>query len=151
MCIEVNVESTLDQLALKFFKLYAQYEFFLKENDYFVVRRGKILVDWDRFVNEKIGPGFLELMGDSHPSAEFILEFPPKKQVVNEHNKIIWGDVSNNERSVQILFGHISRIRNNLFHGAKFNGTWFSPERNFQLITSAIVVLECFKDRVNLQ
>ncbi|MGN2613013.1 hypothetical protein ACTFQ6_14720 [Aliivibrio fischeri] len=145
------MENTLDQLALKFFKLYAQYEFFLKENGYFVVHGSKILVDWDKFVNEQIGADFLNEMGDASPSADFILEFPPKKQIVNEHNQVVWGDVPNNERNVQILFGHISRIRNNLFHGAKFNGTWFSPERNFLLISNAIVVLESFKGKVGLE
>tara|TARA_B100000700_G_scaffold36466_1_gene35772 strand:+ start:383 stop:835 length:453 start_codon:yes stop_codon:yes gene_type:complete len=140
-----NLESTLDQLALKFFKLYAQYEFSLKSNGFFIYRSGKIIVDWDRFVNEQIGSNFLEQMEDARQSAEFILEHPPKKQVVNGAGRIVWGDVPNNERSVQILFAHIGRIRNNMFHGAKFNGTWFSPERNFQLISNGIVVLEHFK------
>ena len=145
------MENKLDQLALKFFKLYAQYEFFLKENKYFEERRGTIIVDWDRFVNQQIGPDFLDKMGDLRPSAEYILENPPKKQVVNENGVIIWSDVPNNERSVQVLFGHISRIRNNLFHGAKFNGTWFSPERNLKLISDGVIVLECFKHLINQQ
>ena len=139
------MENTLDELALKFFKLYAQYEFHLKENGFFVETRGKILVDWDRFVNQRIGSTFIEQMEDKSESAEYILNSPPKKQIVNAQNQVVWDDVSNTERSVQILFGHIARIRNNLFHGAKFNGTWFSPDRNILLIKNGIIVLETFK------
>ena len=72
-------------------------------------------------------------MGDARESAEFILEHPPKKQIVNKANQIVWGDVPNNERNVQILFTHISRIRNNMFHGAKFSGTCLDLSVTFKL------------------
>ena len=141
----------LDNLALHFFKLFAQYEFALKENNYFQVSCGKIIVDWDRFVNEQIGSDFLNQLGDKSNSASYILDEPPMKQIVNDAGLIVWDEVPNNEKSVQILFGHISRIRNNLFHGAKFNGTWFSPQRNRRLLSEALVILEHFKPKVKSQ
>ncbi|MES2049972.1 MAG: hypothetical protein V4447_16350 [Pseudomonadota bacterium] len=120
----------LDQLSFRFFKLFARYESSLKEKDFFTLTKGKLTVDRDRFANEVIGSAFLEKLDNNRHAAEYILENPPKKQSVNEHGKIVWPEVPNNERSVQILFAHISRIRNNLYHGAKFNGNWFDPERS---------------------
>ena len=141
----------LDELSFKFFKIFAQYESSLKDKGFFQKgNSGSILVDWDKFVNEKIGSNFMEILGEETDSAEYILQYPPMKQTVNGENKIIWVEVPNSERSVQILFGHISRIRNNLFHGAKFNGTWFAPERSRKLLKSGLIVLQCFKHIVDL-
>ena len=69
---------------------------------------------------------------------------PPKKQAINKDGKIIWKEVPNKDQSVQALFGHICRMRNNLFHGAKFNDTWFAPERSKSLLSQGIIVLEHF-------
>ena len=102
----------LDQLAFSFFKLFAQYESNLKEKGFFQANGKKINVDWDRFANEVIGNSFLEDLGDKAQYAEFILSEPPKRQVANEDNQIIWQDVANNDKSVQSLFGHITRVRN---------------------------------------
>ncbi|QLE36307.1 hypothetical protein [Vibrio parahaemolyticus] len=136
----------LDILAFEFFKLFAKYESYLKEKGYFEVnRRGQINVQWDRFANQVVGRDFLEELGENSRSALYILKKPPKQQGVNEKGKIIWKDVPNNERSVQILFGHICRVRNNLYHGAKFNGTWFDPRRSFELLENSLVVLKAFE------
>lgn len=143
--------NNLDHTAFSLFKIFAQYESSLKEHGYFQSVNGqKIIVDWDRFVNEKIGQNFLELLEDNEQSAIYILENPPKKQIVNEDNEIVWQDVSNHERSIQALFGHISRVRNNLFHGAKFNGTWFDPERSELLMEHSLIILRHFKSKVEL-
>lgn len=143
--------NNLDDIAFHLFKIFAQYESSLKEHGYFQSIRGqKIIVDWDRFVNEKIGQNFLELLEENEQSATYILENPPKQQVVNDNGQIVWQDVPNHERSVQALFGHISRVRNNLFHGAKFNGTWFAPERSKLLMEHSLTILKHFKNKVEL-
>jgi hypothetical protein len=141
----------LDLLAFKFFKLFARYESSLKEIGFFVVNRGQVVVDWDRYANEEIGNGFLGELGDAKAAAEYILENPPKKQSANKSNEIEWVVVPNNERSVQILFSHICRIRNNLYHGGKFNGTWFDPERSNLLLSNALLILENYKDRLGIK
>lgn len=135
----------LDQLAFAFFKIFAQYESALKEQGFFKVRGGAILVDWDRFANERVGADFLAKLGASQPAAEFILNELPKKQVVDEKNQFVWAPVSNQDRSVQALFGHLSRMRNNLFHGAKFNGTWFDPDRSEALLSNGTQVLQSLR------
>lgn len=145
------MEEELDQLAFKFFKLFAQYESTLKSENYFQTNgSGRILVDWDKFANEKVGSDFLVNLGDKAEAANYILEHPPKKQIVGAEGRIEWQEVPSTERSVQILFGHISRIRNNLYHGAKFNGTWFDPDRSSRLLENSLVVLEHFKSKANV-
>jgi len=141
------MDEILDNYAFKFFKLYAKYEYFLKASGYFQsVNAGKkILVDWDAFVNQNIGVDYLTLDGEEKVAVNYILDNPPCQQAVNEDGVIIWAPVSNTERNVQILFGHISRVRNNMFHGAKFNGTWFDPERNLSLLKHSLTVLNAFK------
>ena len=118
----------------------------LKEKGFFQANGKKINVDWDRFANEVIGNSFLEDLGDKAQYAEFILSEPPKRQVANEDNQIIWQDVANNDKSVQSLFGHITRVRNNLYHGAKFNGTWFDPQRSKDLIEASVIILRHYED-----
>lgn len=145
------MDQQLDLLAFEFFKLFARYESSLKEEGFFAVNRGKVIVDWDRYANEVIGNNFLADLGEVKVAAEYILKLPPKKQSVNELNEIIWVDVPNNERSVQILFAHISRVRNNLYHGAKFNGTWFDPVRSKLLLSNSLAVLNHFKSGLGIQ
>jgi len=136
------VNANLDQIAFRFFKLFARFEATLKERDFYRVESGKIVVDWDRFANEIAGPNFLADLGNNANSAIYILNEPPKKQGPNAQNRIVWLDVSADDQSVQALFGHIRRMRNNLYHGGKFNGTWFDPERNEMLLGHGLVVLE---------
>lgn len=138
----------LDQLAFDFFKLFAQYESDLKEKGYFKEDKlNNVQVDWDRFANQVVGKNFEASLGEAVNSARYILENPPKRQVVVDR-RVVWGDVPNTEKSVQILFSHICRVRNNLFHGAKFNDTWFDPERSEILIQHSLSVLNKLKNKL---
>lgn len=140
----------LDQLAFNFFKLFAQYESALKEQGFFQAdRSGNVIVDWDRFSNEVIGKDFKAQLGELAAAADYILNLPPKRQVVFE-GKVVWANVPAAEKSVQILFSHICRVRNNLFHGAKFNGSWFDPDRSELLLANSIAILSKLKGRAGL-
>lgn len=44
----------------------------------------------------------------------------------------------NHRKKILIL---IRRVRNNLFHGGKFNGEWFEPERSEALMRNALIIL----------
>lgn len=148
---DLSMEEELDQLAFKFFKLFTQYESTLKSENYFQTNgSGRILVDWDKFANEKVGSDFLVNLGDKAEAANYILEYPPKKQIVDAEGLIEWQEVPSTGRYVQILFGNISRIRNNLYHGEKFNGTWFDPDRSSRFLENSLVVLEHFKSKANV-
>ena len=70
----------LDLLAFRFFKLFAQYEFTLKENGFFHAdRSGNVIVDWDSFANKVIGKSFKDDLGDLASAAEYILDQPPNR------------------------------------------------------------------------
>lgn len=132
----------LDELAFRFFKLYAQCEYALKAIGYGRAGvKGVAEADWDRFANERAAG----LMKDNDhqlvAARTYLLEHPPKRQVWAK-GTVTWEAVPNNEQSVQILFGHIRRVRNNLYHGGKFNGNWIDPDRSEELISNSLVVME---------
>jgi len=135
------MSADLDQLAFSFFKLFAQCEYALKAMGYGRAANGGMAeADWDRFANEV---GVLLLQTNNQDVVKFrtyLLECPPKKQVwVN--GQVEWVDVPNTERSPQILFSHIRRVRNNLYHGGKFYGNWIDPERSGKLISCSLQLL----------
>ena len=132
----------LNALSFRFFKLFAQYEYALKAMGYGAAgRNGQAEADWDRFAND-IGAAIMTVQDEPVVEARrYILDSPPKRQIWVDHS-VRWQAVPNSEQSVQILFGHIRRVRNNLYHGGKFNGRWIDPDRSRELIASALVLLE---------
>jgi hypothetical protein len=137
----------LDTLAFNFFKLFAQYEYALKAMHFARSGSGgQAEPDWDKFSNE-IGNLILGEANEEITGAiNYLFEYPPRKQVICE-SELSWQEVPNNERSPQILFSHIRRVRNNLYHGGKFNGRWFDPDRSEQLISKSLVVLRALKEK----
>lgn len=136
------MSAELDRLAFRFFKLFAQCEYALKAMGY--GRAGKADAaepEWDRFANEE---GTLLLRVESAgivAARTYLFENPPKRQVwVN--GSVAWTTVPNTERSAQILFAHIRRVRNNLYHGGKFHGRWIDPDRSSELISKSLLLLE---------
>lgn len=136
------MSAELDRLAFRFFKLFAQLEYALKAVGYGRASNADAAeADWDRFANEV---GVL-LVRDQNPDVlaarTYLFEHPPKRQVWVSGN-VEWAIVPNNERSAQILFSHIRRVRNNLYHGGKFNGRWLDPDRSAELISKSLLLLE---------
>lgn len=136
----------LDKLAFEFFKLFAQFEYALKAMGFARAgRSGQVEPEWDRFANQV---GKLVFSSDDKlvaASIDYILKQPPKRQVLNASG-LDWEEVSNTERSPQILFAHIGRVRNNLFHGGKFNGRWLDPDRSRILLTHSLTILMASKE-----
>ena len=143
------MDHQLDKLAFKYFKVFAQCESTLKELGFFQARRnGTIIVDWDRFANEVVGSTFEHELVDMGEGVDYILTNPPMRQVVNDQGKIEWKEVLSSDKTPQAFINHLCRIRNNLFHGSKFNGTWFAPERSMKLLESALPVLTYYRKRL---
>jgi hypothetical protein len=132
----------LDHLAFRFFKVFAQCEYALKAMGYGRAARNKAAeADWDRFANEIGAALFQEQDPNIAGAVEYLLRHPPKRQVwIN--GTVEWAEVGNDERSPQILFAHIRRVRNNLYHGGKFNGRWLAPDRSQELISKSLLLLE---------
>lgn len=71
----------------------------------------------------------------------FILNQPPKKQI-NVNNRIEWDNTPPNAKNeTELVLRYICRVRNNLFHGGKFNGRWFQPERSGELMQASLIIL----------
>lgn len=137
----------LDNLAFCFFKLFAQYEYALKAMQYARSGAGgQAEPEWDRFSNE-IGRLVMEEPdGELLDAINYLFDYPPKKQALND-GVLSWQNVDTAERSPQILFSHIRRVRNNLYHGGKFNGRWFDPDRSEELISKSLLVLQTLQSQ----
>lgn len=137
----------LDKLAFSFFKLFAQYEYALKAMQYARSGAGgQAEPEWDKFSNE-IGRLVLdEPDGEILDAINYLFDHPPKKQILKD-GVLSWQNVNIAERSPQILFSHIRRVRNNLYHGGKFNGRWFDPDRSEELISKSLLVLQALQEQ----
>lgn len=138
-------DQALHKLAAEFFRVFARAEYALKASG-FNRGDGPAEPDWRAFavaVEEFISnPPTQELQ----QAVDFILKAPPKKQFI-VNGLIEWKEVKPSTNSqADTLFQYIRRIRNNLFHGGKFNGHWFAPERSECLVSAALVVLRAVVD-----
>jgi hypothetical protein len=79
---------------------------------------------------------------------DFIFAAPPKKQVIVAGN-IEWAvaEPANASLADKLLI-YVRRVRNNLFHGGKFNGRWFEPERSEPLLRHSLTILSACVDGV---
>jgi len=142
------LDEELHNIASEFFRAFSRAEYALKASG-FHRGDGNAEANWDAFSKE-----VSELIKNPEDDAlaksiAFILESPPKKQVI-VNGAIEWSDANpNNPCPSHNLFIYIRRVRNNLFHGGKFNDRWFAPERSEQLINSSITVLNHCIDHVS--
>ncbi|PIF23042.1 hypothetical protein [Candidatus Pantoea floridensis] len=130
----------IDNLCYEFFREFARYEYCLKATGFrFNTRDAK--ANWDMYAMAVThvfeSPEDPELKA----AIEYFLNFPPKKQVVND-GVLAWDQTPMEEKIIakKILI-LIRRVRNNLFHGGKFNGEWFEPERSEALMRNALIIL----------
>ena len=139
-----NVTSEeLDKLASELFHTFSRIEYALKSSG-FNDGDGPAKANWRNFAL-----AVESLIATPHSVAlinaiKFIMEKPPKKQVILDH-KLKWevAEPSTDSKADKLLL-YVRRIRNNLFHGGKFNGHWFEPERSKPLLQHSLVVLhEC--------
>ncbi|NWG38878.1 MAG: hypothetical protein HXY27_02775 [Hydrogenophilaceae bacterium] len=78
---------------------------------------------------------------DLKEAIDFILGAPPKKQMIR-NGVIKWEESKpTTDSKADELLIYVRRVRNNLFHGGKFNGHWFSPERSEALLRSSLTIL----------
>lgn len=74
------------------------------------------------------------------------MEEPPRKQVI-EKGLLEWKAVSAHGQTLgEQLLVYVRRVRDNLFHGGKFNGHWFAPERSEVLMRYSLTVLHACMD-----
>ena len=130
------------ELACELFKTFAQFEYCLKVTGYCVAdRAGNAKPNWEAFA--KALPFSLKESEDPAVKAavSYIFEAPPRKQVF-EGGVLQWREAApQTDNENDLILQYVRRVRNNLFHGGKFNGHFFDPERSRELLKHAISIL----------
>lgn len=142
-------EQDLKSLAFEFFETFAKLEFALKLSGYLTVDRNNVpWTNWAAFSDE------LEEFFTTESSPKFrnaklyLLKNQPKREQVDSNGKIFFqedkSDLNNlpsESEKNRKLFDLVKIVRNNLFHGGKFNGEIISPGRNREVILSSLHIL----------
>ena len=130
----------LDDLAGKLFHVFSRTEYALKASG-FNKGDGAAEANWRNFalaVEALIAnPPSPDLQG----AIDFFFNAPPKRQVIIS-GVIQWeiSEPQTNSRADKLLV-YVRRVRNTLFHGGKFNGHWFDPERSEPLLRHGLTIL----------
>lgn len=132
------------KLVGEFFITFSRFECALKATiTYANGNQRKVEPNWDSFV-ASIRDSFDKTKNQElNDAVDFLLNSPPRIQSLNGGN-ITWRNrvFQDNEREINKLCLHIRDIRNNLFHGGKFNGVYQQDvSRNYKLINSAMIIL----------
>lgn len=131
---------SLDQLAVEMFRTFARFEYALKATG-FHCGEGAAEPNWRAFAQSI--PRLFDHPGDPdlRVAISYILEHPPKKQVV-AGGTLTWSvSVPNTDLQSDLVLLYVRRVRNNLFHGGKFNGRWFEPQRSELLLRHSLTIL----------
>jgi hypothetical protein len=130
-------------LAAEFFFRFARFEYALKATGYHN-ESGGAKPDWKRFADELeklfLNPADSKKFADA---VNYYKHYPPKKQVIR-NGELAWDAVEPNTNSFahKILL-YVCRVRNNLFHGGKFEGKYFAePERSESLMKHGLIILD---------
>lgn len=133
---------------VKFLGLFSRFEFALKASGFYVKGQKDAKPDWDTFANE-IDQSFTEKIWKDknlYNAAIFLTEnnTRPKKQIINSAGELIFvnTNIDKNQTNTQQLLLMVRRVRNNLFHGGKFYEKEIIKERDAELVSSSIKVLE---------
>jgi len=125
-----------------FFCKFARIEFALKAIGFYKLcndHEYDAKPDWDRFATQ-----FCQQIDGDPELAEafrYFSERPPKKYVVR-NKQLNWKEVVPNANKAKHLIDCLKRVRNNLFHGDKFNGNYSMNERDDALICHGLSVLD---------
>ncbi|GER06673.1 hypothetical protein GCM10007972_13190 [Iodidimonas muriae] len=134
------MEERLNNLASEVFRIFARFEYALKAAG-FHTGNGDAKPDWQKFAQSLSQTFENPSDAEFRTAVKYILEHPPKKQVIDGGN-LSWSDAppATNLQSDRVLT-YVRRVRNNLFHGGKFNGRWFEPERSELLLKHSLTIL----------
>ena len=130
-----------ESIMFDFFITFARFECALKASKYLKTNRGYVEADWKKF-SESISESFnSNFSGDIKHAVDYILKNPPAKQVIKD-DVLDWEEKqSTAETDVEKLVFYIKNVRNNMFHGGKFNSIRTEEDRNYKLIVYSIQIL----------
>ena len=143
-------------LLFEFFLTFSRFEYALKESKFFqrlYTERTKCFKppnaqpDWDRFAVSLRDSFSADKTDELSEACEYIELSPQFRQVI-VNNDIFWETPirPEGEKQIEFLLRMIRCIRNNLFHGGKYNnlGIQEATERIERLLKSSLIILkEC--------
>lgn len=133
-------QDQLHALAFEFFQEFARCEYCLKAVGLLEPKRRDPTADWGAFAAE-VRPVIESPDASLSPAIDYYLQHPPKKQAL-VNDALTWVDsVPNHNCQAELVLRLVCRVRNNLFHGGKFNGNWFAPQRSEELLSYGIQIL----------
>lgn len=133
-------EEPLNRLASELFRTFSRMEYSLKATGFFC-GGSEAKADWRRFASSIEAKLSNPDTDELREAIEYILHNPPKKQVTKD-NLLAWSDAPPDANSkADLILLYVRRVRNNLFHGGKFNGRWFAPERSHELLRCSLIIL----------
>ncbi len=151
---EIRVDQ---ELLLEFFLTFSRFEYALKDSGYYErpnnmkIKKFKekgilpeVKPDWDSFAKSLLDLFRKDRTEALKQACEYILDSPPMKQVIT-NNGIAWETplTPDSESEVVFLLRMVRCIRNNLFHGGKYNiEVHVDTKRTEMLLRSSLVILE---------
>ncbi|WP_449550956.1 hypothetical protein [Lelliottia amnigena] len=141
---------TLDELSNIFYREFSRYEYCLKAVG-LRHEKGDAKANWDLYAKDVEHVISSATDPELCAAIDYFFSHPPKKQIVKD-GSLAWDDSPLQEKNKSIaIFILIRRVRNNLFHGGKFNGQWFEPERSELLLQYALTILKtCANNHANV-
>ena len=131
----------LESLGYKFFREFARYEYCLKATGLREDSRAA-KASWKKYAAEVVGVIEVPQEQALADAITYFTNHPPKKQIVND-GELDWDEtLPIHQSKAELILLLICRVRNNLFHGGKFNGRWFEPQRSEDLMQHALVILK---------
>ena len=145
------------ELLLEFFLMFSRFEYALKDSGLFkrpnnneiknfkekgVLPEAK--PDWNKFATSLLNVFRIDRTKALKHACEYILDSPPIKQVII-NDGIAWGTPLRPDSESEVVFflRMVRCIRNNLFHGGKYNiEVHVDTQRTEMLLRSSLVILE---------
>jgi len=132
------------EIVSQFFICFAKFEFALKTTGFSVGNDKRVSPDWDKF-GKSISKSFDKTKSkELEQAVDFYLNNPPWKQVLIDGG-MAWDSSMpyNNLSEIEKILLLVRRVRNNLFHGGKFNiEVHEKRERAERLLKYGLIILE---------
>lgn len=130
----------LENLAYEFFREFARYEYCLKATGLREDSRAA-KASWTKYAAEVAHVIEAPQAQNLECAIAYFTDHPPKKQII-EDGVLDWDEtLPEHKNKAELILLLVCRVRNNLFHGGKFNGRWFEPQRSEDLMQHALVIL----------
>lgn len=146
------------ELLLEFFLKFSRFEYALKASNFYIKndptrydarKPPDASPDWDSFAVSLRDSFVINERNDLREACEFILDSPPNKQVLIKNPDDSW-TISwetpvrqANVSDVEFILRMIRCVRNNLFHGGKYNiAIHEMTDRTERLLKSSLIILD---------